>query len=49
MGIAILILAWVLGPAAVFAIIAWLSPERPLTPEEAREQAEAINRYLKRL
>ena len=42
------LLAWVFVPLAIIALVWWRSPERPLTPEEAREQADAISRYLKR-
>ena len=41
----IVICAWVLAPVAMLTLIGWCAADRPLSPEEAQEQRDFIDRY----
>jgi hypothetical protein len=45
MTIVTVVSAWTIVPAAIFALIGWLTPEPPIDPEEWEEQANFLRRW----
>lgn len=45
MTIVTVVFAWTIVPAAIFALIGWLTPELPIAPEEWEEQANFLRRW----